>query len=245
MSSPRKLLRVMAPGRRAVLCLLAAGLLAGCAAASSSPPEAVETRAEGLGDLSGRRVVLMPPEVEINVVHPGGFPELKAEWTARAEEFLDDHLEDRMQRKGIELLFASGSPPPAEAQIIRLHGEVARGILKNHYRSSGDLPTKQKDFSWSLGVEVRQVGERYGADYALFVELYENYPSETGKGALGELAGELYGLLSVYRWGYASLVDLDSGRIVWFAERDAKSPGLRERWEARRTIDAMLGTFPG
>jgi len=45
--------------------------------------------------------------------------------------------------------------------------------------------------------------------------------------------------------GYASLVDLETGQVVWF-NRLARAQGdLREPQPARESMDALLQGFPG
>jgi hypothetical protein len=44
--------------------------------------------------------------------------------------------------------------------------------------------------------------------------------------------------------GYASLVDLNSGRVVWFNQLVRPSGDLREPEKAAETLNALLGQFP-
>ena len=45
--------------------------------------------------------------------------------------------------------------------------------------------------------------------------------------------------------GYASLVDLHTGRVVWFNRLSRMSGDLREPAPARETVEALLKDFPG
>ena len=45
--------------------------------------------------------------------------------------------------------------------------------------------------------------------------------------------------------GYASLVDLNTGRVVWFNKLDRLWGDLREPEAAVETVDALLKGFPG
>ena len=44
--------------------------------------------------------------------------------------------------------------------------------------------------------------------------------------------------------GYASLIDLNTGRVVWFNRLMRPSGDLREPDKADETIDALLREFP-
>jgi hypothetical protein len=58
--------------------------------------------------------------------------------------------------------------------------------------------------------------DRYGADYALFIFVRDSYATADRKWVevLGNLAGAH--LDSAVQEGFASLVDLRTGNIVWF-----------------------------
>ena len=77
------------------------------------------------------------------------------------------------------------------------------------------LPTK-KEFDWSLGSGTRALADEYDADYALFVTMRDSFASG-GRAALivfGAILG--VGIRGGSRYGFASLVDLRTGDIVWF-----------------------------
>jgi hypothetical protein len=45
--------------------------------------------------------------------------------------------------------------------------------------------------------------------------------------------------------GYASLVDLNTGRVVWFNQLNRMSGDLRNPAPAVETVEALLKDFPG
>jgi hypothetical protein len=45
--------------------------------------------------------------------------------------------------------------------------------------------------------------------------------------------------------GYASLVDLNTGRVVWFNKLDRMWGDLRDPGASVETVDALLNGFPG
>jgi len=78
------------------------------------------------------------------------------------------------------------------------------------------LPDNQRRFDWSLGPDVSEIGERYDADYLLFV-YYRDYQATGGRVAFAILAAVAgVGVSTGSESGFASLVDLRTGDIVWF-----------------------------
>jgi hypothetical protein len=107
-----------------------------------------------------------------------------------------------------------------------------------------ELSTKGKALDWSLGDAVRPLKERTGADYALFTFVRDSYASGERKAAMVALA--LIGAVSLggQQEGYASLVDLNTGRVVWFNQISRMSGDLREAQPAVETVETLLKDFP-
>jgi hypothetical protein len=192
-------------------------------------------------------IVLMPLDVELSEMTVGGLLEPKAEWTHAAADLLVSGLREEKQRRGFRLveLSAAFEPTPAESELIdqlnRLHGAVGRTLMDERYIS---LPNKRGVFDWSLGPDVRMLRERTGADYALFVFMRDSYASEGRKLAMVAAAA-----MGVVMWGgaqvgFASLVDLRTGDLVWFNHLARNSGDLRTRDKAGETIKALLTEFP-
>jgi hypothetical protein len=73
----------------------------------------------------------------------------------------------------------------------------------------------------------------------------DSYASKERKAAMVALA--LLGAISFggEQQGYASLVDLRTGQVVWFNQLDRMSGDLREPAPAVETLQALLKDFPG
>ena len=91
---------------------------------------------------------------------------------------------------------------------------------------------------------MRPIKEKSGADYALFTWIRDSYASNERKAAMVAMA--LLGAISLggEQIGYASLVDLNTGRVVWFNELERMSGDLREPKPAAETVDTLLKGFP-
>jgi hypothetical protein len=124
-----------------------------------------------------------------------------------------------------------------------LYSAVGISILLHHFGES-KLPTKKGAFDWSLGPGVGAIGKQYGADYALF-SYYRDYQASGGRVAFAILAAAVgVGVSTGGEGGFASLVDLRTGEIVWFNQVKAGTGELRDKEAARATIDVLFKDLP-
>ena len=135
------------------------------------------------------------------------------------------------------------------AEINTLHAAVARAINLHHFGPGYlTLPTKDGKLDWSLGEAVRPIKQKTGADYALFSWVRDSYTSDERKAAMVAMAvlslGRVVPTAGGLQTGYASLVDLKTGRILWFNRLSRGSGDLREAEKAKETLEALLQQFP-
>ena len=189
------------------------------------------------------RIVLMPLDVELFSISAGGVQEPQAQWTAQTSEHLRASLQRRESSMGNDLAEADRNDP-AVTTLNHLHGAVASAIALHHYTPAYVLPTKKKQLSWHIGADTAPLRTRTGADYALFLFIRDSYATTERKAAivLGALLG--VGMGGGIQVGYASLVDLRSGEVVWFNRLLRGTGDLREEGPAEETIDALLDQFP-
>ena len=113
-----------------------------------------------------------------------------------------------------------------------------------HHYGPLKLPSKNGRFDWSLGPGVASLRQQYDADYALFVH-YRDYQASGGRVAFAILAAAAgVGVGMGSESGFASLVDLNTGDIVWFNMVVAGSGELRDVDGARKTVAKLLDTMP-
>jgi hypothetical protein len=194
-------------------------------------------------------IVLMPLDVELMEMDVGGVLEPKPEWTAAARRFITDEVRAQKARLGYDIReYSEEFARTAEEQelvdqLIKLHAVVGKAIRQNrkplqHLHSLGDKP------QWSLGEEVRVLRERTGADYALFVHVRDSYASEGRKLVMIAGAALKMGLMGGIQSGFASLVDLRTGDIVWFNQLGRATGDLRSREPAVESVKVLFKDFP-
>lgn len=199
---------------------------------------------------SDRTVLLLPADVELSELTAGGLTEINAEWAAQAQRHIDTFLKKALNERKAQLVRLASAPDDTnrlskQVQILKLHGAVGRTILTHQYIPEMKLPTKGEKFEWTLGPETRLLREKYGARYGLFVYVRDSYTS-AGRAVAMFLAAALFGvsLQGGTQLGFASLVDLDTGDIVWFNRLFRGHGDLRDEPGAEDTVKTLLANFP-
>ncbi|MBP2313776.1 hypothetical protein [Azospirillum soli] len=227
--------------RMAAVLLLALSV-AGCQTAAKQ----VETIKRPGGNA---RIVLMPLDVELAELSASGMQEPKADWTEAGRAHLAAAFQAEQSDLGLQIAgFDEAAMKPEVVdtlhQLQKLHAKVGHAILMHHFFEPLKLPSKRGKFDWSLGPSARALREATGADYALFVWVRDSY-SSGGRVAL-MVAAALLGV-SVQggsQIGFASLVDLENGDIVWFNRLLRGMGDLRTAEPARETAKVLLTEFP-
>ena len=219
---------------------LAVALLAFCATALAQS----RNLAPGFDSLpKGAKVAIMPTDIELFSISGGGVLEPKADWTEAASRYFKEALVRKKQTLGLSAVELSERDADDTAEINSLHGAIARSIGLHHYGML-KLPTKDGQLDWSMGESVQPIKKATGADYALFSWVRDSYASAERKAAMIGLALLGVGIGGGMQIGYASLVDLNSGRVVWFNQLVRVTGDLRESDKAAETLDMLLEHFP-
>ncbi|HXC39777.1 MAG TPA: hypothetical protein VN667_12610 [Burkholderiales bacterium] len=229
----------------AALTIGAVGVSAQTAApAEQAAAPTSKNLAAGFNSLpKGTKVVVMPVDIELFSLSAGGIPEPKADWTETASRFFKSALLKEEKALGLVTVELSETDADALDEINNLHGAVARAIAIHHFGNLG-LPTKEGKLDWSLGEAVRPIKEKTGADYALFNWVRDSYASAERKAAMVVLALAGVALTGGVQVGYSSLVDLNTGRVLWFSRLARGRGDLREEQPAQETVKALLDHFP-
>lgn len=191
----------------------------------------------------GAKVAIMPTDIELFSISGGGVLEPKADWTEAASTYFRDALVQKKAALGLTAVELAEKDADDAAEINSLHGAIARSIGMHHFGAL-KLPTKDGKLDWSLGESVHPIRQATGAEYALFSWVRDSYASAERKAAMIGLALLGVGIGGGMQVGYASLVDLKSGRVVWFNQLVRASGDLREPEKAAETLNVLLDQFP-
>lgn len=220
-------------------------LLLAAAAAQAQEASSSKHLAPGFSTRpANSRLVVVPPDLELYSMSAGGVVEPRQDWTEAAQKNFGTALEAHRKLLGPEVTHMDLAQAEELSEIITLQRAVADAIAMHHRNGMMSLATKGERLDWSLGDAVRPLKERTGADYALFTWMRDSYASSERKAAMVALA--LIGAVSFggEQVGHASLVDLNTGRVVWFNELDRMSGDLRQAEPAKETLEALLKDFP-
>ncbi|HEY7239677.1 MAG TPA: hypothetical protein VH600_10940 [Burkholderiales bacterium] len=227
---------------------LAAGLALIALTCAGSVAAQSKNLAPGFESLpKGARVAIMPTDIELFVISAGGVVEPKADWTETASRYFKDALLKKEEALGLTAVELSEKQADELDEVNALHGAIARAIAMHHFGEL-KLPTKDGKLDWSMGDSVQQIKQATGADYALFSFVRDSYASDERKATMAALTiltlGRTLALGFGTQSGYASLVDLNTGRVVWFNQLQRGTGDLREPERAAETLDALLREFP-
>lgn len=195
------------------------------------------------------QVVLMPLDVELSVLSAGGLAEPRADWTEAAKTHLLDALRNEKANKNVNMVVfqdekAGTAYQDVVNQLIKLHGVVGNSILVHQYIDQAKLPSKNGAFEWSVGPSAKALKEIYKADYALFVWVRDSY-SSGGRVALMMVAAMAgVGVPGGQQLGFASLVELETGNVVWFNLLQRATGDLRSADGAANTAQTLLAQLP-
>jgi hypothetical protein len=227
-----------------VVAALCALTLAGCATQSHQQITALN-RVEA----KNPRILLMPLNVELSEMSAMGLLEPKADWTQAANKYMIEALRAENAKRNVHMLeFDDGKAPTEKRddllQLSKLHGVVGQSIMVHQYLQPMALPTKEGKFDWSLGPTTRSLKDVYGADYALFVYVRDSYTSAERAAMIFVAAVFRVHLQGGTQVGFASLVDLETGNVVWFNRLARASGDLRNEAAAQETVQTLMAGLP-
>lgn len=200
------------------------------------------------------RIVVYRPDITVGAQSTGGMFEPNADWTGQARQNIAVALNETLPRLGSRIVTVDdpvGAPAQMAHDYATLFSAVSRSIITYQFFVGNRLETKKRDnrdnvFDWTLGEGVRNLPGADRADYALFIVTEDHYGS-TGRKILQIFAAAAVGVgvQSGLHAGYAGLVDLRTGNIVWVNADNAMGGDVREIDGAQRRVLQLLEGFPG
>lgn len=224
-----------------MLAAAAAVVLAGCATSNVAT--------QGFTRLESGRVLLMPPDIKYYRITASGITEPHAQWTDQARTAFDDAFAGFASDAGID--YESTNRDELSDELVdydRLHSAVGATIIMFHYGAT-KLPSKRNAasndyrFDWSLGPGVAGLADETDAKYALFV-YFRDYQASGGRVGVAVFAALLGGAVYTgHQSGFASLVDLESGDVVWFNNLPLAQGDMRSAEGAGRLVEQLFAEF--
>lgn len=224
--------------------LFAALFISGCAA-----PTGISSTIDPPKPGTSPTVLVMTPDIEISVLTAGGLLEANAEWTAQAKEHFQSSLVEVLEEKSVTLvdyeqIDSIGPDSLAEGQVLKLHEAVGTAIRFHGQLPAFNLPSKKDKFDWTLGDSIKPLRERYDADYIVFIHLRDSF-SSAGRVAANVVFALLgAGVHGGQQTGYVSLVNMETGHIVWFNGLFSKEGDLRTKEGSLQAMKQLLGPAP-
>lgn len=225
-----------------LVLLLSIVFFAGYAAAENE-----RNRAPGFAGIpAGAKIAVLPSDIELFSISAGGVLEPKADWTAAAQKHLTAAVVLKKQQWGLESTLVSETDAEEFTDLVALQAAIARSISLHYWRGGRfALPTKNGQLDWSLGEEsVQRLREKTRADYGLFIWLRDSYASAERKAMMVGLALLGIGIGGGVQNGYATLVDLKTGQVMWFNQITSTLGDVREERPAQQTVENLLSYFP-
>lgn len=200
------------------------------------------------------RILVLRPSITVGAQSTGGGFEPNADWTDQARQNIGSALQQAQGGLGnrvIEMQAPVGADTETVAQYNALFSAVAQSVITYQFFAGNRLATKKRDnrqdiFDWTLGPGVSQLPGADQADYALFILTNDHYGS-TGRKIFQILAAATVGVgvQSGIHAGYAGLVDLRTGNLVWINADNAMGGDVRTPEGAERRVSQLLEDFPG
>lgn len=200
--------------------------------------------------LKGQKILLFRPSVWVGSQSTGGMDEPNVDWTDQARGHLLIELK-RQQSNFSNEIIEEPEVVGVDAVVLSSHralfGSVASSVVNYQFFKGNRLPTrKNKAFDWTLGTGTKRIAELTGARYGLFVNTHDAYGS-FGRKAFQILAAGLVGagVKSGVHKGYAGLVDLETGNLVWLNADEAMGGDVRDADGMQKRVAQLLEDFPG
>lgn len=196
------------------------------------------------------KILLFRPKISVGSQSTGGMREPNADWTAQARDNIGVALAAAQKKLGNEVVVVE---EPVGPQVDRLaayqglFGIVAQSVIEFKFFPGNRLPSKKREgvFDWTLGPGVADLAAGTGCRYGLFILTDDEFGS-TGR-KLFQLFAAMggVGITSGVHKGFAGLVDLTTGDLVWLNADLQMGGDVRAADGAEKRVAQLLEDFPG
>lgn len=192
------------------------------------------------------KTLVVKPDVELKVLMASGLQETRADWSMQGTDNLAAALEAELKSRGadIAIMDPSAGMTDKQIQIIKLNDAVVTTSLRYDYFGGG-LPTKKDKFDRTIGPGASALNGGTGSDYALMVRARGSF-SSGGKIAMNIAMAALGGPIQTGNTQlFATLVDLETGDIVWSnMAMAAAGADMRTPNGAESIVKSLMKDFP-
>jgi hypothetical protein len=196
------------------------------------------------------RILLLRPWIKVGAQSTGGMFEPNADWTSQAKENIGAALAAAQSKLGNKI-FAAEEPVGVSAEKLAeyraLFSTVAEAVIVYQFFPGNRLQTKKRKtaFEWTLGPGVKDIPGASDANYILFINTEDQYGS-TGRKVF-QLFAAMSGVtvISGVHKGFAGLVDLKTGELVWLNADLQMGGDVRTQDGAQKRVAELLKDFPG
>jgi hypothetical protein len=202
------------------------------------------------------KVALLQFDVQTSTMQLGSLSQPDADGTLEARRNLTIALGDALSSRGYAFNVLAPKTEP-ELRLVQnyvaLHRTVAFSILESMWGYK--LPTKKRVgkgyvSDWTMGAQIRLLGKMAGATHGLFLFSRDDFASDGHKAIqMAGLLGCVVGACALMGGGshvaYISLVDLETGQIVWFNVERRAGGDPRDAQGAAKRIAQLMATLPG
>jgi len=197
------------------------------------------------------KVIVMRPDVAVDVLTVGGLLERREDWTITARDNVLAALQTQQAKRGggqTQIALTRESAGGEDATVVelnQLHQVVGQSVLMHKFMPMSTLPTKKDVFDWTLGELAVKYGAQSGYDYAFFLYARDSF-SSSGRAALQAVGalGCIVGVCVIPPGGtqqaFASLVELKTGKLVWFNHVISATGDIRTPAGANALVDKLL-----
>lgn len=204
-------------------------------------------------DLTGKKIVMVEPSIQLYEMQASGMLEPKADWTRAAREHFPAAVNAFLRNKDASLAPDYYPEPDMPSdhrirQVLALNTAVMSTIFTHSYMHV-PLPTRgtkrRKPLSWTVGPGVQEIRKITNADYMLTLQISDSY-SSTGRKAMMLLGAVLQVALlqGGNQGGIATLVDLNTGEVVWFNVMTDQLGDMRDAKGSTQTARRLLKGLP-
>jgi hypothetical protein len=196
-----------------------------------------------------KKVLLLPADVLVRELSAGGLLEKVPEWTRASAANLNRAMAE--VGAGNAKFAIVELPPLAADEQEKVEQALATfmvvGVTAYHMLTMGGeaWEHKRREFDYTLGPALAFLKQKTGADAALLVAA-DDIVSTDGRKAAVVLAALLrVGLQTGRSIAVSSLIDLESGDLLWMHYDQSLTKDLKDYAAARDMVADILSKYPG